>query len=409
MGFFKFNKREDEKPEESKVEETSTPTGPEVSPRNTVSDVRVSTPPVASVTPVEPLKPVSTAPVSTPETKKDDTLPTEAVPTLGAPLGATLGSPTAKAATPAPAPKPEPAPATPKQTPDVASLRRLVEQAVLDSEGSKLEAVRLGTGSDAPPLMSGKTLNFPALYSKVSLPEPTFSAEQMLEMLGKLPTEMPLEMKRKTVDVALGMLGKHINTNGETLVTDTTRKMTTLATFAQEYEKKTSERVAATETEIAALLAQVEEKRQAVKAANERLATVQEICVAETDRLDNVLEFFKSDAPDLIHQVFGKGKGDKEGKQSKAAARFAMTAKPSLTGSTLKSPATMLGTGNASTTPAATKPDLTLSDTPKSEPVKAEVGKTEAGKTDAPKPGLTLTDTAKPDSSEKDKDTAKAA
>lgn len=286
-----FGKQENEKAEESKVEESTPPPAP----------VKVEAP--------APAPTPAPAPRLTQGLNPLESIPTETVPTLAATVAPTPAPPSA--------PKPEPAPSTPRQVPDPVSLKQIVEKAVLDSEGTKLETVRLGGMETAPLMMAGKTLNFSALYENVALPAPPFSAEQMLEMLNELPGTR--ELQRGMVDVFLSRVGKMNNTTQETIVADTSRKMTTLANFSQEYEKKTNERVAKAESEIADLLAQVEAKRQAVQAAKERLATVQDICVGETDRLDTVLEFFDTDVPEVVHQVFGQ---TKEGKASKAAARF---------------------------------------------------------------------------------------
>lgn len=261
-------------------------------------------------------RPVETMPdarrVATPQPEPPRPAPTSGIPQDTVP---TMGSAASAPRPPAPAPEPRPVvpppPPVPKSIPDTDALRTIVQNAVRDSEGSTLQAVRLSGGSGAPALMIGENLNFPALYEKVGVPDPSFSAEQMLVMLGKLPSGMPLEMKRETVNVTLEMLGKKINTTEESIVGDTNKKMTTLASFAQEYERKTKERVAQGEAEIADLLAQVEAKRQAVAAANKRLGTIQEVCVVETERLNEIMEFFKTNPPALVAQVFGKDKNAK--------------------------------------------------------------------------------------------------
>jgi hypothetical protein len=166
-----------------------------------------------------------------------------------------------------------------------------VEQIVRESEGPNLDEIKVNFGEAIPTLPDG-TLDFSALYAKASLPDPPFTAEQLLQMLNELPAAMPLEMKRQTVQVTINALGKHIGASPETIVADASRKLAALSAFVDESETRTNEFVAATESEIAALLAQVEEKRRSVMASTQRLLAVQKSCDREADRLDDVLGFF---------------------------------------------------------------------------------------------------------------------
>jgi|GEM_PF-5968340 hypothetical protein len=170
---------------------------------------------------------------------------------------------------------------------------RTVEQIVRESDGPNLDEITVAF-EERVPLTPEGVLDFANIYAQAGLPAPPFTAEQMMAMLHDLPVEMPIEMKRKTVDVTLAAMGKHIGASPETIVADASRKLAALAAYEKEAETHTQEQVAATEAEIAALLAQVEEKRRHVLSATERLAAIQQQCEGEADRLDDVLDFFST-------------------------------------------------------------------------------------------------------------------
>lgn len=171
---------------------------------------------------------------------------------------------------------------------------KTIEQIVRESEGPNLDEIKVNFGESVPTMRDG-TLDFSAIYAQAALPDPPFTAEQLIQMLSELPVAMPLEMKRQTVKVTISALGRHIGASPETIVADASRKLAALAAFVDESEHRTNEFVAATEAEISALLAQVEEKRRNVMASTQRLLAVQRSCDREADRLDDVLGFFSQE------------------------------------------------------------------------------------------------------------------
>jgi hypothetical protein len=172
---------------------------------------------------------------------------------------------------------------------------KTIDEMLRESEGPSLNEISVSS-QDAPgALADDGTLDFGALYQAASLPASPFSAEQMLEMLAGLPANMPLDMKRQTVQVTLGAMGKSIGATPETIVADASRKLAALAAYDADFSKRTEESAAAAESEIAALLAQVEEKRKAILDARQQQSLVRRQCEAEADRLDDVLEFFSLD------------------------------------------------------------------------------------------------------------------
>lgn len=172
---------------------------------------------------------------------------------------------------------------------------RTVEQIVRAAEGPNLDEVDV-PASAAPPVATpdGK-VDFGALYAQANLPAAPFTAEQTLDMLAGLPADLPLEVRRQTVKVTLGAMGKAIGATPETIVADASRKLAALAAYSENVSRQTADAVAAGELEIAALQSQIEQVRRSIEAARQKQTQVQALCDAETDRLDDVLEFFSLD------------------------------------------------------------------------------------------------------------------
>jgi hypothetical protein len=184
---------------------------------------------------------------------------------------------------------------------------KTVDQIVREADGPNLDEIRAPTGATAPVASADGTVDFSPIYAESSLPAAPFTAEQMLDMLRSLPAELPLETKRQTVKVTLGAMGKKIGATPETIVADASRKLAALTAYAEQLSKDTTAFVSATEQEIAALQAQIEEKRQAALAAQQKREETQRLCDAESDRLDDVLEFFSLDVPPSKYADPGRG------------------------------------------------------------------------------------------------------
>jgi hypothetical protein len=175
---------------------------------------------------------------------------------------------------------------------------KTVEQIVREAPGPNLDEISAAPqDADRPEVGDGGRPGFGPIYQRAGLPETPFTAEQMLEMMASLPSDLPLETKRQTVKVTLGALGKSIGATPETIVADASRKLAALASYAEALGKHTTEAISKANFEIAALQAQVEEKRKAIADANARHERISAACAAEADRLDDVLEFFSLDVP----------------------------------------------------------------------------------------------------------------
>lgn len=173
---------------------------------------------------------------------------------------------------------------------------RTVEDIVRGASGPNLDEIHA-----APPT---PVADIPAdgvtpakIYELAALPAVPFTAEQMLDMLASLPSELPLDTKRQTVKVTLGALGKSQGATPETIVTDASRKLAALSSYKENLAKQTDGFVAQSESEIAALQEQIEEKRKAIMGAKQKVVQLTQMCDDESHRLDDVLEFFSLDVP----------------------------------------------------------------------------------------------------------------
>ncbi len=178
---------------------------------------------------------------------------------------------------------------------------KTVEQIVRDSEGPNLEDVKVPAEAPPPVMKPDGTVDFGAIYTQAALPAVSFTAEQMLGMLGSLPPELPLDTKRQMVRVSLDSMGKAIGATPDTIVADASRKLAALVDYSENVSKQTVEFITTAELEIAALQSQIEEKRKAIEAAKQKQGQIARMCEAESDRLDDVLEFFSLDVPPSKH------------------------------------------------------------------------------------------------------------
>lgn len=178
---------------------------------------------------------------------------------------------------------------------------KTVEQIVRDADGPNLDEIKIDAAAVATAKPGDKAIEPSAIYTAAKLPTSPFSAEQMLEMLASLPQELPLDTRRATVKVTLGALGKTMGATPETIVADASRKIAALAAYSEHLKKRTQEFVLREEAEIEALQTQIENKRKAILDCRNQLTQAGQRCQAESERLDDVLEFFSLDLPPSKH------------------------------------------------------------------------------------------------------------
>src|SRR5690349_12995257 len=77
-------------------------------------------------------------------------------------------------------------------------------------------------GSQAAPAQAENDdrVDFQVIYRKAGLPSSSFTAEEMMMMIASLSPELHPEMKKHTVLVSLGALGKAIGASAETVCDD---------------------------------------------------------------------------------------------------------------------------------------------------------------------------------------------
>ena len=178
---------------------------------------------------------------------------------------------------------------------------RTIEQMVRESDGPNLDEIRVPQAAAPAFATSGGTADFSQIYTQANLPIVPFTAEQMRDMLNSLPAELPLAMRRQTVKVTLGAMGKSIGATSDGIVADASRKMAALAAYAGSLSSQTKAQTAAAEVEIAQLQAQIEAKQKTIASAQTLLTEAVQHCNTESDHLDDVLEFFSLDIPPSKH------------------------------------------------------------------------------------------------------------
>jgi hypothetical protein len=209
------------------------------------------------------------------------------------------------ARTPAPEPAMRPAP-EPVREPAPAP-RRTVEDIAREQPGPNLDEIKVPapapTAPAQPVVGPDGQVNFNAIYGMAKLPSSAFTAEQVLELLGSLPAELPISAKRATLKVTLDTMSKTLGVNSETVVADASRKLAALAAYSDSYGDQAKIYTSKAEMEIANLEAEIQKRKQGIEEAKKRQTQIQQACQAESDRLDDVLEFFSLDVPPSKYAV----------------------------------------------------------------------------------------------------------
>ncbi|MBN9504242.1 MAG: hypothetical protein BGO01_01905 [Armatimonadetes bacterium 55-13] len=197
-------------------------------------------------------------------------------------------------------PSPAPAPAPKAKT---------IEQIVREQPGPNLDEIKVpeevatpvpapeATAPTEPVVRPDGTINFESIYSLAKLPTSPFTAEQILELFASLPADLPIDSKRATIKVTLGAMAKTLGVTTEQIVADASRKLAALAAYNESFTKQATDYCARAEIEIMTLEQQIADKKKAIEEAKAKQETMNEACVKESDRLDDVLEFFSMDVP----------------------------------------------------------------------------------------------------------------
>jgi hypothetical protein len=181
---------------------------------------------------------------------------------------------------------------------------RTVEQIVQATPGPNLSEIRAeATKPNEPVIHPDGSVNFPGIYQMASLPESAFAAEQVLEILSSFPEGLPIETKRQTLKVTLNALTKSTGATPDGIVADASRKLAALASYSESYRAQAEQYIAKSELDILRLEAEIQSRKQAIEDARSKQAQMTAACEKESDRLDDVLEFFSMDvAPSRLAQ-----------------------------------------------------------------------------------------------------------
>lgn len=174
---------------------------------------------------------------------------------------------------------------------------KTVEQIVRDSPGPSLDEIKVPATPQVQPMGPDGTVDYKAIYGMANVQDAPFTAEQLLELLATLPAELPLEARRQTVKITIQAMAKTVNVTPEIIVADASRKLAALAAYEDSYGKQANEFVSKSEADIVALEAQIEAKKKAIDDAKQKHDAMNKACVSESNRLDDVLEFFSMDVP----------------------------------------------------------------------------------------------------------------
>ena len=181
-----------------------------------------------------------------------------------------------------PAVEPRPAPKT-------------VEQVVREQPGPNLDQIQAPADPAQPVIDSTGSVRFGEIYRLASLPSSAFTAEQVLELLGSLPADLPLSSKRATVKITVDAMAKTTGVTTEAIVADASRKLAALAAYAKSYTQQADEYANKSELEIISLEQQIAARKSSIEEARHKKEQMVAACTTESDRLDDVLEFFTMD------------------------------------------------------------------------------------------------------------------
>lgn len=188
---------------------------------------------------------------------------------------------------------PTPADAAPVPAPPMP--RKTVEEIVKETPGPNLEDIQAKPVENKPVFTPVGEVDFSAIYALAGLTPSSFGADEVLKILSELPAELPLDAKRATMKVTLGAMTSTTGTTAETVVADASRKLAALASYSDGFETQANDFTAKAEAEIVRLQSEIERIRGNIEGAKTKCDKVRQACLTESERLDEVLEFFSLD------------------------------------------------------------------------------------------------------------------
>ncbi|HLK15370.1 MAG TPA: hypothetical protein VKT78_11245 [Fimbriimonadaceae bacterium] len=178
------------------------------------------------------------------------------------------------------------------------SKPRTVEDVVKDAPGPNLDEIKTPPETaKSPPVSADGIPDFKAIYEKSGVPAVSFGAEEAMQVIGSLPADLPIDVKRKTVGATLSAMGKAMGVTTDSVVADASRKIAALHSFTEQLTAQTNQYQAMIEQKIADLKKQIADCEAMHGEASGKLDTVVKACQAEAAKVEDVLEFFTHDAP----------------------------------------------------------------------------------------------------------------
>jgi hypothetical protein len=204
---------------------------------------------------------------------------------------------------PAPQPQQQPNPADSLIDAKLKATQRTIEELVKGAPGPNLDEVKVPapqsseTTSGMPTENPDGSVDFRPVYASAKLPQVPFTAEDAITLISNLPTDLALETKRQTVKVTIAAMGKSLGVTPESIVTDAARKLAAVESFQAGVAKQASDYMSMAEVDIATLEAKIAERRKGIENAKARLEQLSKWCNSESNKLDDVAEFFSLDIP----------------------------------------------------------------------------------------------------------------
>lgn len=184
-------------------------------------------------------------------------------------------------------------PAAPPPSP--AAPSRTVEQIVREAAGPNLDQINVGSGDLPDVIGPDGSPNFAPLYTRAGLPPVSYSSEQMLDMLTSLPAELPLAVKRQTVNAMLKGIGTSIGASPETIVADASRKIAALAAYVDTSAHQADGDARKLLLEIQDYEAKIAEHKRTIETSQAKQTQISQVCSTQAAQLHQVLEFFSRD------------------------------------------------------------------------------------------------------------------
>lgn len=141
-----------------------------------------------------------------------------------------------------------------------------------------------------PPV--GGTVDFNSIYQQSGVTAAPFTAEQFLEMLASLPSDLPANSRRQTVLALLNALPKESGSTPDAITRDAQRKISALNTYTDSLIQEADKMVANTQQEISVLQIQIDAKQKLITDTLANKSQMIDLCTTNSKKLQTVLDFF---------------------------------------------------------------------------------------------------------------------